>query len=169
MKHKIKDLTLPHFYNSPEYQVSYLRMYKSGSSTICKALEPYNQIYEPEFKKKFTCIRNPFTRAKSIYRQMRAIGKEEGEYSFEKFLEKLLHTGFYDKHQISQSFFLRGNLKLFRLEDEALWCEYIGISPGELVNQNVRAKEPHNMDMSKKSFELVERLYSDDIDLWMKL
>lgn len=160
------NFTKPSFHNSDRYQVSYYRMYKSASSTILNALKHYDAINKPRFDKVFTVIRNPFTRAKSAYREVKHIGKTD--LNFIDYLKDIKENGFYDKHHLPQSellSFCNFDLELFILEDYN-WYKYIGLKK---PLHSVNVKQKGEDIFTSEELELIIDLYPDDIDLYLNI
>jgi len=93
------------WYNSEEYKVSYKRNYKAASSSIVAMLGEHTTSFVPEYDKRFSVVRGPYSRAFSIYCEMVRMKKEMPGYFYD-FLMKVKAFGFYDKHQFPQCFWL---------------------------------------------------------------
>lgn len=157
--------TKPSFHNSDRYQVSYYRMYKSASSTILNILTDHTQEHKSSYPV-FTVIRNPFTRAKSIYRQM--IHMNKTKLSFLYYLLDIKDNGVYDKHQLTQSELLsycNEPCKLFTLEDYK-WVDHIGYKQ-HIQSKNVRQLTEDSF--TPEEIELINDIYGSDVDLYLSI
>lgn len=163
MKHCIKNLTYPQWYSSHDLKLSYLRMYKSGSSTIVDLLGDYKQDYNPIYPK-FTIIRDPYTRAKSIWREICSL--QQKNLSFKEYTNLVDDIGFWDKHQLSQAFWLKDSkdIYIFKLEEPKKWIEFMGVDPDTIINHNVKRKTKDTFESWEKDW--VRKVYNDDIFLY---
>ena len=148
--------------NSEEFQVSYLRMYKSGSSTICKYLGNLRQETKPKYRQ-FTVIRDPYERAVSIYSEMVKIHKLKD--TFTGYITHLYFSsaGFKDKHQLPQAYWLENlDIKLFKLSELDKVAAWIGSGkPFSHLN-----KRNSNIELTQQNRKMIEIIYRKDIILF---
>ena len=156
------------WYNAHDYQVSYKRMYKSASSTIVDLLGAHSRDSEAKFTKRFTVIRDPADRAKSIYKEMEGQGllAMRGIHSFSAYLKCIWKEGYFNKHQFPQSFWLpEDKIRIFRLDQLDEVCAYIGAPVTDLKRINARDQI---IDVTDADLEIIQELYRDDFELWVK-
>ena len=130
------------WYNAQDYEVSYKRMYKSASSTIVDLLGAHSRDSEAKFAKRFTVIRDPVGRAKSIYKELESQGllAMRGIHSFSAYLEYTWKEGYFNKHQFPQAFWIpECEIRIFRLDQLDDVCNYIGVQlPRNLKRQIIK-------------------------------
>ena len=154
------------WYNAPGYEISYKRMYKSASSTIVDLLGPHSRDSHPQYSKRFTVIRDPVDRCKSIYKEMEGQGllAMRGIQSFSGYMEYIWQEGYFNKHQFPQSFWLPDyEIKIFRLDQLEEVCNYIGVQPGQIKRINARDQV---IEVSDADMEIIRELYRDDFELY---
>lgn len=156
------------WYNAQDYEVSYKRMYKSASSTIVDLLGAHSRDSEAKFAKRFTVIRDPVGRAKSIYKELESQGllAMRGIHSFSAYLEYTWKEGYFNKHQFPQAFWIpECEIRIFRLDQLDEVCTYIGVDSGQIKHINARDQI---IGVNYADLEIILELYRDDFELWVK-
>ena len=154
------------WYNAQDYEVSYKRMYKSASSTIVDLLGAHSRDSEAKFAKRFTVIRDPVGRAKSIYKELESQGllAMRGIHSFSAYLEYTWKEGYFNKHQFPQAFWIpEGEIRIFRLDQLDDVCAYIGVDSGQIKHINARDQI---IGVNYADLEIILELYRDDFELF---
>ena len=160
------ETTPSQWYNSDKYKVSYKRLYKCASSSIIDLMGKCSQTMEPEYKKRFTVVRDPLERVKSIYKQLKSTTKlkERDIKTFSEFLQYTKDVGLFDKHQFKQVTIIENQkMKLFKLEQLHKVCDYIGANREELKRLNIRKQA---IQLTPQDRQTIKELYQEDIELY---
>ena len=153
---------VPLWYNSPKHEASYMLNYKCASTTIRRAIGYPKKSTRAQFRA-FTMVRDPLSRALSIYSEMVALNKHYG-LGLKQWL-LLVKEGFYDEHQIPQSYWIEcaeeqgEDIRLYTTIDQVM--EFLGLEA--LVSYNISAQHPK---ADKEDIELIREIWAADIELF---
>lgn len=152
------------WYHSRRHQVSYQRIYKSGSSSMVALMGAEEwKTFEPVYPRRFVVLREPFSRSYSIYKELIAMKLVSGSYG--DYLRRTVQEGFFNKHQLPQVFWIRGyenTMEYFMLSDLSKLCRWLDVSLEEIPKLN---KRPGNHVHGEDEVILVKALYRDDFNL----
>lgn len=154
------------WYNSPKYQASYKMNFKCASTAIRRLLEQPGKTTLPSYRP-FSVVRDPFSRAISIYMQMVRMDIHL-DLNFTTWLEYLDQEGFYDKHQFTQVEHLswgdyEGEIRIFRIDQMDKMCDWLGAPVSSLRPANESNNKP---SLTDKDRELITKLWEEDFELW---
>lgn len=167
--------------------VSYKYNYKSATTSIFRLFQKYghwpeenmsdNRTKWPDYRRTFTCFRNPFHRSLSIYKEMRDRGQliRDQIRTYEQYLENILIQGFTDKHQFSQMFWIGPhlddiNFKIIAMAGDwtARVLDILDLSGTVKVfpHANKRATRPDDI-VTPYCESMVRDIYRADVDFWI--
>ena len=163
-----------------ELDLDWVDIPKNGSSTIRKALadagfctRPVHRIPENVYKiKGFAMVREPIDRVQSLYCMWRNNHDQlfETAHDFDWWVQHWLADR-WDEQTVSipQSDFLQIdginlNCQLFAWNFKDLF-DFLGLTVYGHENASVR----ESIDISRKTFDILEDIYAEDIDLWQNL
>lgn len=149
--------------NSAKYNISVKRIYKNASSALNAFLQPAAGSNKLEFRP-VAILRDPLKRAVSIYHQMGRMNLDKG-LEFGPWLKYIIKNGFYDIHQMPQSWFVVDSTFLdynfFDLDNLEEFYNFLGIEKGlELVNKGIDHINPEPF------YHDIKRIYKEDFYLY---
>ena len=160
------------WYNCELYKVSYKRLYKCGSQSVLDMLTNWVKEDQPKYEKRFSVVREPVERAKSIYKEMVKRhtpnpnnGWTMGCESFSEWLQYLVDNGFYNNHQYTQMDLLENSspIRLFTLSEMKNVTAWIGSDTNRIRTVNVNKQK---VKVTDTDLDLIARLYGVDFDLF---
>lgn len=99
----------PKYYNTDLCEMTYLEMPKSGCSSIIRWMgwNPRPNADAVPLKPVFTVIRDPVDRFVSGFMQLKRMEHAKGAETIDDFVQVLERFGWYDRHIVPQSEFIR--------------------------------------------------------------
>jgi len=122
-----KSRPLIRYWNSQQYQVSFLGIPKTGSSTVRKILGIDTESewsLQPEYSQVFTVLREPTERIKSGYQECkRRRTLRPGTTCFGSFVKSIEQCDFFDEHIRPMSYYFNDQVShVFALDNlSTLW------------------------------------------------
>jgi len=84
------------FYDSDRYKISYLRIPKTASTSVIKAMQMV-EVPIPSHKRLITVIRNPYDRILSMYHECKRSNHKDTD-TFMDWLDRVIKEGYYNDH-----------------------------------------------------------------------
>jgi len=151
------------YFNCRSLKKTYVRNYKCGSQSVLEMMPNWVQSINPEFER-FSIVRHPVERAKSIYKEM-VKRKLHREKTFLTWLKLLFEEGFYHNHQFTQTELLTDSypIRLFTIDQMDDVISWVGVQKNKIphTNQNKQKLECGIMHNS-----LIASIYHDDFALY---
>ena len=135
------------YFDSEKYHRSYLRIPKTGSTSIVKAMEMV-EVDKPKYKRLITVLRNPYDRILSCYHECKRSNHKNTD-TFEDWLDRVIYEGYYNPHaSLQESYYTKA-----RNAGYSFWKIY-DQSALELLEVDFRLKLPHeNKTMYEDKFQ----------------